>query len=219
MTPSLTIRAGLKWEYYSPLSEDDNLGFLPVLNGRSIDQVMLDPSTTLSFVDGAFYKKDLNNFGPNVGFAWDVTNDLRRSAAVSTRRCAVEANSPRGPVSFRTEGRSVQPAEQAQLLPGRHGHQQHDVRTADVGEHRVADRSAVRASGLLRRRRPQGSRLRAYGEPTAHDCMRRGITSVTRRSQRPASTSPGEAASSGRLHLRRSARPLVQRPPHLADTP
>ena len=123
------------------------------------------------------------------------------------------------PVSFRTEGRSVQPAEQAQLLPGRHGRQQHDVRPVDVGEHRVADRSAVRASGLLRRRRPQGSRLRAYGEPTAHDCMRRGITSVTRRSQRPASTSPGEAASSGRLHLRRSARPLVQRPPHLADTP
>lgn len=73
--PSLTIRAGLKWEYYSPLSEDDNLGFLPVVNGRSIDQVMLDPAATVTFVDGAFYGKDLNNFGPNVGFAWDVTND------------------------------------------------------------------------------------------------------------------------------------------------
>ena len=73
--PNFTIRAGLKWEYYSPLSEDDNLGFLPVLNNRSIDQVMLDPATQVTFVDGQFYKKDLNNFGPTVGFAWDLTRD------------------------------------------------------------------------------------------------------------------------------------------------
>ena len=32
--PNFTVRAGLKWEYYSPLREDDNLGFLPVINGR-----------------------------------------------------------------------------------------------------------------------------------------------------------------------------------------
>ena len=28
--PNLTISAGIKWEYFSPLSEDDNLGFVPV---------------------------------------------------------------------------------------------------------------------------------------------------------------------------------------------
>jgi hypothetical protein len=77
LKPNFTVRAGLKWEYYSPLREDDNLAFLPVTNGRSIDQVMLDPNTVVSFVDGDFYKKDLNNFGPNVGFAWDLTNDGR----------------------------------------------------------------------------------------------------------------------------------------------
>ena len=27
--PNFTVRGGLKWEYYSPLREDDNLGFLP----------------------------------------------------------------------------------------------------------------------------------------------------------------------------------------------
>ena len=27
------------------------------------------------FVNGEFYKKDLNNFGPTAGFAWDVTKD------------------------------------------------------------------------------------------------------------------------------------------------
>jgi Carboxypeptidase regulatory-like domain/TonB dependent receptor len=75
--PNFTVRGGLKWEYYSPLKEDDNLGFLPVLNGRSLEQVMLDPATQLTFVDGDFYSKDLNNFGPTVGFAWDLTKDGR----------------------------------------------------------------------------------------------------------------------------------------------
>ena len=31
--PNFTVRAGLKWEYYSPIREDDDLGFLPVLDG------------------------------------------------------------------------------------------------------------------------------------------------------------------------------------------
>ena len=73
--PNFTFRGGLKWEYYSPLKEDSDLGFLPVLNGRTFEQAMLDPTTTVTFVNGAFYKKDLNNFGPTVGFAWDVTKD------------------------------------------------------------------------------------------------------------------------------------------------
>ncbi len=73
--PNFTIRAGLKWEYYSPLREDDNLGFLPAINNRSFDQVMLDPGTTVGFVDGDYYRKDLNNFGPTLGFAWDLTKD------------------------------------------------------------------------------------------------------------------------------------------------
>ena len=71
---NFTIRGGLKWEYYSPLKEDDNLGFLPILNG-SFNDVMLNPSTAVTFVNGDFYKKDLNNFGPTVGFNWDVTRD------------------------------------------------------------------------------------------------------------------------------------------------
>ena len=73
--PNFTVRGGLKWEYYSPLKEDGDLGFLPILNGRTFEQAMLDPATTVSFVNGHFYEKDLNNFGPTIGFAWDVTND------------------------------------------------------------------------------------------------------------------------------------------------
>ena len=74
--PNFSIRAGLKWEYYSPLAEADNLAFFPVLTG-SIKDTVLNPNATVTFVDGEFYKKDLNNFGPTVGFAWDVFKDGR----------------------------------------------------------------------------------------------------------------------------------------------
>ena len=36
---------------------------------------MLDPNARVTFVDGYMFKKDLNNFGPTAGFAWDVTKD------------------------------------------------------------------------------------------------------------------------------------------------
>jgi hypothetical protein len=75
--PNLTVRAGLKWEYYSPLREDDNLALLPALDGRPVRDVLLDPNGHVTFVDGAFYNKDLNNFGPAVGFTWDPFKDGR----------------------------------------------------------------------------------------------------------------------------------------------
>jgi hypothetical protein len=74
LKPNFTLRAGLKWEYYSPIREDNNLGFLPVADGRSIDQIMLDPNARITFVDGDYYKKDLNNFGPSIGFGWSLND-------------------------------------------------------------------------------------------------------------------------------------------------
>ena len=43
----------------------------------SIKDTVLDPNATVTFANGEFYKKDLNNFGPTVGFAWDVFKDGR----------------------------------------------------------------------------------------------------------------------------------------------
>jgi len=74
--PNFTVRAGLKWEYYSPLREADNLAFFPTMKG-SIKDTVLDPSASVTFVNGDFYNKDLNNFGPTAGFAWDVFKDGR----------------------------------------------------------------------------------------------------------------------------------------------
>jgi Carboxypeptidase regulatory-like domain/TonB dependent receptor-like, beta-barrel len=79
LKPNFTVRAGVKWEYFSPVSEADNLALVPVLNGRPIQDVMLDPTATVSFADGDLWKKDLNNFGPAVGVAWDPFRDGRTS--------------------------------------------------------------------------------------------------------------------------------------------
>ena len=73
--PNLTIRAGLKWEYYSPVKEDDDLGFLPMLNGRGFEETLMSPDTVISFIDGGMWNSDYNNFGPTVGFAWDPFKD------------------------------------------------------------------------------------------------------------------------------------------------
>ena len=43
LKPNLTVRAGLKWEYNSPVAEDDNLGFLPVLNGKAYTDALASP--------------------------------------------------------------------------------------------------------------------------------------------------------------------------------
>jgi hypothetical protein len=77
--PNLTVRYGLKWEFYSPLREDNNLGFFPVLNGGNFQDVLMDPAATVSFVNGGLYNADRNNFGPTIGFAWDVFKDGRTS--------------------------------------------------------------------------------------------------------------------------------------------
>ncbi|OFW19337.1 MAG: hypothetical protein A3G21_02465 [Acidobacteria bacterium RIFCSPLOWO2_12_FULL_66_21] len=77
--PNLTLRAGLKWEYYSPVREDHNLAFLPVLDGRSYEDVLRDPSATISFVNGGMWKPNRLNFGPTVGINWDPFRDGKTS--------------------------------------------------------------------------------------------------------------------------------------------
>jgi hypothetical protein len=77
--PNLTIRAGVKWEYWSPLTEQHNLALLPIVNTGSIRSALLDPNGQVGLVNGGFYKPDRNNFGPTIGFAWDPSKDGRTS--------------------------------------------------------------------------------------------------------------------------------------------
>jgi outer membrane receptor protein involved in Fe transport len=63
--PNFTLNLGLRWEYFSPVSETHNL----MSN-------LLDPTGVLVMVGTPQlprpYTRDLNNFGPRVGFAWSV---------------------------------------------------------------------------------------------------------------------------------------------------
>ena len=61
--PNLTLNLGLRWEYFSPLTDTQNLvsnyvfGTNGITNGKVVAGQQL-------------YNKDLNNFGPRLGFAW-----------------------------------------------------------------------------------------------------------------------------------------------------
>jgi hypothetical protein len=64
LRPNLTINLGLRWEYFSPLSDK---------NGQ-ISNVFFGPgdnyNTSYIKVGGQLYNPDYKNFAPRIGFAW-----------------------------------------------------------------------------------------------------------------------------------------------------
>jgi hypothetical protein len=64
LSPSFTVNYGMRWEYFGPISEKNNI----LANLGTDGQLAMVGSDG---VDGA-YSRDLNNFGPRVGFAWNV---------------------------------------------------------------------------------------------------------------------------------------------------
>ncbi len=74
--PNLTIEAGLRYEYYTPLKERDNLE----LQCTSDVQTCLNSgSANFNFVNGGFYNADKKDFGPRIGFAWNVFGNNKTS--------------------------------------------------------------------------------------------------------------------------------------------
>lgn len=69
ISPRFTLSFGLRYDISSPLKEADNLGsnFLP-------DQGLVDLGS--SGLD-QLYESDKNNFGPRLGFAWDLSGNGR----------------------------------------------------------------------------------------------------------------------------------------------
>src|SRR5712671_442736 len=80
---NLTLTYGLRWEYNSPFDERDGLLQFPVVPaGQTIQQTLLSDAT-LNYFGGdsghPVYHKDLNNFAPNIGIAWDPLGDGKTS--------------------------------------------------------------------------------------------------------------------------------------------
>ena len=90
ITSRLTLTAGLRWDYYTPVNERDSLEFQPEQTGTA-KETLLNPNGMLNFTGNSvgrpFYSKDLNNFGPNIGLAWDPfgkgTTSVRAAYSVS----------------------------------------------------------------------------------------------------------------------------------------
>ncbi len=67
---NLTVNLGLRYEYYSPVTEQNGLVLLPQLVNNNV-LTTLYSNATLNFAPGhSLYNSDHNNFGPNIGVAW-----------------------------------------------------------------------------------------------------------------------------------------------------
>src|SRR5580692_7867942 len=67
MTSTLTVNFGLRWEYFGPLSEKNNL----------LSNLGRDGNLALVGTDGlnGVYNRDLHDFAPRLGFAWQAAKN------------------------------------------------------------------------------------------------------------------------------------------------
>ena len=63
VAPTFTLNLGLRWEYFGPISAAHNL----------LSNLGADGNLAMAGTDGVngAYARDLNNFGPRIGFAWN----------------------------------------------------------------------------------------------------------------------------------------------------
>jgi len=84
VTPRFTLNMGLRWEYFGPQHDTNpNLdsNFYPELSEPNLQLAIANGnvSQTSQSNIGALWKTDYHNFGPRLGFAWDIFGDGKTS--------------------------------------------------------------------------------------------------------------------------------------------
>jgi hypothetical protein len=103
LLPNLTITAGLKWEYFTPLSEQNGLLTGPVFTGLGTADLM-SPNLTIDFLkNNRSYNPDRMNFAPALGFAWDPFKNGKMSVRGGYTMTYVDDNM----ITFATNAASV----------------------------------------------------------------------------------------------------------------
>ena len=72
--PNLTLNYGVRWEVFFPVWLQDQKNYQPII---SSDQVT-NPTAIAQVVNrevDRLYSRDMNNFGPRLGLAWDPTKE------------------------------------------------------------------------------------------------------------------------------------------------
>ena len=72
---NLTLNLGLRYEYYSPVKEQNGLVLLPQLVGNNYLQTLFSNATLNFAPGGSLYNPDRRNFSPNIGLAWTPHNN------------------------------------------------------------------------------------------------------------------------------------------------
>src|SRR6185437_11461259 len=67
LRPNLTVNIGLRWEYYSPLSEQHGILSNYFLAGAGLDGIV---NGKVALIRDGLYKSTHHDFGPRIGFAW-----------------------------------------------------------------------------------------------------------------------------------------------------
>ena len=74
VTSELSLTFGVRWEFHSVPDETQGLALLPVGGVESV----LNPDAVIDFAGSTngrpFFNNDGNNFAPNVGLAWQITD-------------------------------------------------------------------------------------------------------------------------------------------------
>jgi hypothetical protein len=79
VAPRLTLNIGLRYQLPGVVDERDSLELSPVLKNTQVDTLL--SNATLNFAGASagrpWYNREYKEFGPNIGFAWDVFGNGR----------------------------------------------------------------------------------------------------------------------------------------------